>query len=106
VVRGQLARENQPRTLDHNARLHGMCRDISKHVVWAERKWDEETWKRIFLGAKFGQAVIPDPFGGGYPVVVNKRRSSRLTNAMIEELLGEIQAFGDEHSVPWSAVED
>jgi sugar phosphate isomerase/epimerase len=78
-----------------------MCRDIAKHVTWAGRKWSDEEWKRIFLGAKFGQAVVPCPLGGP-PLVVNKKRSSRLTNAHMEELLGEMDAFGAENEVPWS----
>lgn len=98
-------RENQQRTLDHNARFHSMVRDIARQVEWAGRKWDEESWKRLLLGAKFGQAVVPDPFGGEYPIVVNKKRSSRLTNAQMEELLGELEAFGAERGVDWSEDE-
>jgi sugar phosphate isomerase/epimerase len=94
----------EKRSLDHNARFHAMCRDIAKHVEWAGRKWSDEEWKRIFLGAKFGQAVVPCPLGGG-PVVVNKRRSSRLTNEHMEELLGEMEAFGAEHGVEWTSDE-
>lgn len=96
------ASKNQRRTLDHNARFHRMCRDFAAQVTWADRKWSDEEWKRIFLGAKFGQAVVQDPFGGGYPVVVNKERSSKLTNAQMEELIGEMQAFGDENGIDWS----
>jgi sugar phosphate isomerase/epimerase len=94
-------RENQQRTLDHNARFHSMCRDIAKHVVWGGRKWADEEWKRLMLGAKFGQPVVQSPFGCGF-VVVNAKRSRELTNAEMEELLGEMQAFGDEHGVDWS----
>jgi hypothetical protein len=96
-----LRKPDEPRTLDHNARFHAMCRDIAKYVVWAGRKWSEEDWKRIFLGAKFGQAVVPCPLGGP-PLVVNKRRSSMLTNEHMEDLLGEMEAFGSEHEVEWS----
>lgn len=97
-----MLRGDTSRTLDHNARFHRMCRDIAKSVEWAGRKWTDEDWKRIFLGAKFGQAVVPDPLENGYPVVVNKLRSSRLTNAQMEELLGEMEAFGALHEVDWT----
>lgn len=99
------ARENQRRTLDHNARFHAMCRDIANHVEWAGSKWNDEDWKRLFLGAKFGQPVVPNPFGKGI-VVVNAKRSRELTNAEMEELIGEMQAFGDEHGVDWSYEDD
>lgn len=101
----QSARENQRRTLDHNARFHSMCRDIAKHVEWAGRKWSDEDFKRLFLGAKFGQPIVPNPFAHGI-CVMNAKRSRDLTNGEMEELLNEIQAFGDEHGVPWSENDD
>lgn len=94
-------RENQQRTTEHNARFHSMCRDIARKVAWAGRMWVDEDWKRLFLGAKFGQPIVPNPFGHGI-VVVNNKRSRELTNAEMEELLGEMRAFGDEHGVDWS----
>lgn len=96
-----MRKPDEIRSNDHNARFHAMCRDVAKKVVWADHKWSEEAWKRIFLGAKFGQAVVPCPFGGP-PIVVNKRRSSKLTNEHMSELLGEMEAFGSEHGVEWS----
>ena len=95
------ARENQQRTLDHNARFHSMCRDIARRVKWAGQSGSDEDWKRLFLGAKFGQPVVPNPFGHGI-VLMNAKRSRDLTNAEMEELIGEMQAFGDEHGVDWS----
>lgn len=96
------ARENQKRTTDHNARFHAMCRDIARKVPWAGRMWADEDWKRLFLGAKFGQPIVPNPFGHGI-TVMNAKRSRDLTNAEMEELLGEMEAFGNEHEVDWSA---
>jgi hypothetical protein len=95
-------REAQPRTLDHNARFHRMCRDIAKHVEWAGRKWTDEEWKRLLLAAKFGQQVVPDPLGGPGFLVMNTKRSRTLTNAEMEEMLGEMEAFGAMHEVDWS----
>lgn len=95
------ARENQQRTLDHNARFHAMCRDVARHVAWSGRKWCDEDWKRLFLGAKFGQPIVPNPFADGI-CLMNAKRSRDLTNAEMEELIGEIQAFGDEHGVDWT----
>lgn len=95
-------RENQQRTLDHNARFHRMCRDFQRcRVKWGGRTWSDEDWKRLFLAAKFGQPLVPNPFTDGL-CVMNAKRSRDLTNAEMEELIGEIQAFGDEHAVDWS----
>jgi hypothetical protein len=100
------AHENQQRTLDHNARFHSMVRDISKQVQWAGEMLDAESWKRLLLAAKFGQKVVPNPLSGIGFVVMNERRSRSLTNAEMEEMLGEIEAFGALHEVDWSEDED
>lgn len=95
------ARENQRRTLDHNARFHAMCRDFARQMKWADREWADEDWKRLFLGAKFGQPIVQNPFAHGL-VVMNAKRSSELTNAEMEELIGEMEAFGNEQGITWS----
>lgn len=97
-------RENRPRTPDHNARFHRMCRDVANQMQWAGRTWDEEDWKRLFLGAKFGQPVVPSPFGHNV-CVMNAKRSRELSNGEMEDLIGEVQAFGDEHGIKWSEHE-
>lgn len=90
------------RTREHNARFHRMLRDIAKQVPWAGELLGEEDWKRLMLAAKFGQKVVPNPITGIGFVVMNERRSRSLTNGDMEEIIGEIQAFGDERSVKWS----
>lgn len=93
------------RTAAQNAKLHAMCRDFAEQMVYGGFKWGEEDWKRIFLGAKFGQSVVPDPFGHGL-VVVNKSRSSRLSVEKMAELIGEVEAFGNTNGIDWSEDED
>lgn len=89
------------RSGEQNKKWHAMVRDISKQVIWAGQKWGEEDWKRILLGAKFEQAVVPSPFGHGF-IVVNKKRSSHLTLEQFVELIGETEAFGVENGVEWT----
>lgn len=93
------------RTNEQNAKLHAMCRDIARQLEWAGRKWTEEDWKRILLGAKFGQSFVPSPFGHSV-VMVNDRRSSHLNIEQFAEFLGEIEAFGAENGVDWSDDEN
>lgn len=95
-------RENEIRSTDHNARFHAMVRDIARQLDWAGEKLGEEDWKRLLLAAKFGQKVVPNPLTGIGFVVMNERRSRSLTNAEMEELLGELEAFGAERGVDWS----
>jgi hypothetical protein len=93
------------RTAEQNAKLHAMCRDFAKQMKYGGFLWSEEDWKRIFLGAKFGQAVVPDPFGHGL-VVVNKKRSSKLDMEQMAELIGEVEAFGVQNGIEWTDDED
>lgn len=93
------------RTREHNARFHRMVRDIAKQVPWAGERLGEEDWKRLMLAAKYGQKVVPNPLTGIGFVVMNVERSRNLKNFQMEELIGEMQAFGDEQGVKWSEEE-
>lgn len=94
------------RDANHNARFHAMVRDIAKQVEWAGEHLGEEDWKRLLLAAKFGQKVVPNPLTGIGFVVMNERRSRSLTNEEMEEMLGELEAFGAEREVDWSQDDD
>lgn len=93
------------RTAEQNAKFHAMCRDFAKQMPYGGFMWGEEDWKRIFLGAKFGQSVVPDPFGHGL-VVVNRSRSSKLSMEQMAELIGEVEAFGVQNEIKWTDDED
>jgi hypothetical protein len=73
-------------------------------MKWDGREWSDEDWKRLFLGAKFGQPVVSNPFGHGI-VVMNAKRSRDLTNAEMEELIGEMLALGNTNGIDWSENE-
>lgn len=90
------------RSQEQNAKLHAMCRDIAKQLLFDGERFDEETWKRIFLAAKFGQKVMKNPFTGQGVIVVNAKRSRGLSIEDFAELLGEIEAFGAERGVDWT----
>jgi hypothetical protein len=83
-----------------------MVRDIARQVTWAGETLGEEDWKRLVLAAKHGQKVVPNPLTGIGFVVMNLKRSRNLTNAEMEELLGELEAFGAERGVEWTDDED
>ena len=92
------------RTANQNDKFHAMCRDFAKQLRWGGFQWSEEDWKRIFLGAKFGQSVVEDPFNHGL-VVVNKARSRSLSIEQMTELIGEVEAFGVSQGIEWSEDE-
>ena len=89
------------RSLEQNDKLHAMCRDLSRQLEWAGRRWSETDWKAIVLGGMFGQHFVPNPFGHSI-VMVNNKRSSKLDVEKFSELLGELEAFGIENGVRWS----
>lgn len=89
------------RNRDQDAKFHAMVRDIANQLTWAGSRWSEEDWKRLFLGAKFGQPIVPSPFGHGI-CVMNAKRVRDLSIADMAELIGEIEAFGNGHEVQWT----
>lgn len=92
------------RTQEQNEKFHAMVRDISRQVKWADEWLDEEQWKRLILGAAYGQLVVPNPFGEGL-VVVNRCVSRKLNKPTMSELIEQMYAFGAERGVIWSEHE-
>jgi hypothetical protein len=93
------------RTRLQNRKFHAMVRDIARQVKWAGEFIAEEDFKRIFLAAKYGQRVVPNPFGIGF-VVMNSKRSRDLTLEAMAEFITELQVFGDEQGVNWTDEDD
>lgn len=91
----------QKQSDEQRKKFHAMLRDISRQVKWADLFWSEEDWKKLVLGAKFGQTVGPNPFGHGL-LVMNRRSSSSLLKMEYSDLIAELQALGDENGVAWS----
>lgn len=92
------------RNQEQNAKFHAMCRDIANQLAWNGSRWSEEDWKRLFLGAKFGQPVVPNPFKHGI-CFMNAQRSRDLSMEQMAELIGEVEAFGNSNGVEWSEEE-
>lgn len=82
-----------------------MVRDIARQVEWAGARMNEEAWKRVFLAAKYGQEIVPNPFTGIGMIVVNTKRSRDLSLEEMSEFLLEIEAFGANQGVDWSEDE-
>lgn len=97
-----MSREDEIRSPEQNRKFHAMVRDIAAQVEWAGDFMDEEDWKRLFLAAQYGQKVVPNPLDPQAKfIVVNTRRSRGLVVPEMADLIGEIQAFGDERGVRW-----
>ena len=95
--------EPPKRTLDQNAKLWAMLTDIS--VAKPEgRKHTPDDWKAIFMNAcgwevQFVEGLDGRPFPRGF-------RSSQMSKAQMADLINFIQAYGDQHGVRWSDMQE
>lgn len=84
------------RTLEQNSKLHVLIQEISQKVVWAGKKQEVETWKRLLTAAWLrarGEPVEMLPAIDGYGVDVVFRPTSKLTVEEMSELIEYIQAW-------------
>ena len=85
-----------------NRMLHAMLDYISKHVEWAGRKRDAETWKRLLVAAWLrarGESIEVLPALDGHGVDVVFRRTSSLTRKECAELIEFIFAWGAQQGI-------
>lgn len=90
------------RTLEQNSKLHVLIQEISQKVVWAGKKQEVETWKRLLTAAWLrarGEPVEMLPAIDGYGVDVVFRPTSKLTVEEMSELIEYIQAWAVEQGI-------
>lgn len=95
----------ETRSTRQNALLHSRIGDIAKHIQWAGKKRDTDTWKRLLTAAWLrarGESVELLPAIDGHGVDVVFRLTSTLTVAECVELSDYILAWGDGNGVQWS----
>ena len=88
------------RTLDQNAKLWAMLSDIARARPEG-RAMPPEVWKAAFMSA-LGHEITWQPGIEGAPPFPVGFRTSRLSKAMMGELLTFVAAYGDRHGVAWS----
>lgn len=79
-----------------NAALHSKLAEIAQTRLWAGKRWDIETWKRLLTAAwcraEGEQAVmLPAIDGAGVDIVF--RRTSSMTQREVSSLLEFIEAW-------------
>jgi hypothetical protein len=92
------------RTLEQNAKLWAMLRDIASQVPWEVDgeiiKIDDEAWKDIFTVALRGHQRVARGLHGG--LVSLGLSTSKMNKREFSDLIELIYAFGAEHEVRWS----
>jgi hypothetical protein len=98
---GYVVKAHPPtRSLEANAALWAMLKDISKQVVWHGRKLDADSWKHIFSSSLRKQDVVPNLDGTGF--VVMGVSTSSMSKREMSDLLELISAFGSQHDVKFN----
>jgi hypothetical protein len=91
------------RSLDQNARLWAMLKDVSHQVSWHGRKLSSTDWKHIFSSSLKKMDVVPNLENNGF-VILGLSTSNMNIKEMID-LQELISAFGIEHNVEWSSYD-
>ena len=87
------------RTAEQNKLMWAALGDLSKQVIWYERKLTPENWKDVLSAALVRADIVPGIDGG---FVVLGQRTSKMTKEQFGELIDLIYAFGSNHGVHWS----
>ena len=87
------------RTVEQNKLMWAALGDLSKQVIWYERKLTSENWKDVLSAALVRADIVPGIDGG---FVVLGQRTSKMTKEQFGELIDLIYAFGSNHGVNWS----
>lgn len=94
--------EAKTRSIQANARMWCMLRDISKQVDWHGQKLADTEWKDVFTACLKRQKVVPG-IDGGFVVLGTSTR--KMTVAEMAELMTLMEAFGAQHDVKFTAPE-
>lgn len=87
------------RSLEQNAKLHAMLRDIARAKPMGWNK-DIETWKAIMLRSLGHEIRFEfDIYGNAFPLGL---KTSKLSVKRIGELIEFMYAFGAEQGITWS----
>ena len=84
------------RNSDINAALHAKLGEIAKARIWAGRRWDIETWKRLLVAAwsrATGQPLVMLPALDGAGVDIVFTRTSSMSLREMHDLLGFVEAW-------------
>jgi hypothetical protein len=79
-----------------NAALHAKLTEIARSRMWAGKRWDVETWKRLLVAAwsrATGQPLVMLPALDGAGVDIVFRRTAAMTQREVSDLLTFIEAW-------------
>jgi len=100
-------RSEKTRSLDQNARLWAMLRDISEQLEWPVdgrmQKLSDSEWKDILTAGLYKEQKVAQGINGGF--VMLGRSTRKMTVREMKELMDFADWFGAEKGVKFSAPE-
>lgn len=95
------------RTVEKNAHLHAVLGAISTQIQWHGQWLDIETWKRLMVAAferEKGNSVEMYPALDGQGIDIVYRRTSRMSQEEIREVIHFAEAWAIDHGVELKAA--
>lgn len=96
------------RSVEKNAHLHAVLSEIAQQKQWAGQWLDIEAWKRLMVAAferEKGNQVSVYPALDGHGIDVVYRRTSRMTEEEIRELIHFAESWALDQGVKLKELE-
>lgn len=90
------------RTIEQNRMLHSILNDLSKQVLWFDRRLTPEGWKHLLSGHLAGVDLVPNFDGTGFVSLTKGKPTSSMTRKEMSAMFELAWAFGSERGVQWS----
>ena len=95
-----------PRRTDAaSARMHAMCGDLSKQVLWCGARLSTEDWKRVATAMLKKDRFIRDVNDEGQPgngLIVIGAATREMSGKQLSEIIEWLSWFGAKNGVVWS----
>ena len=92
--------QEQTRTLDQNAKLWPMLRDLSEQIEWHGHTLSPDEWKDFATATLKQQTIVPDIDGTGFIAVGG--HTSNMTKRQFSDLIEILYMIGARVGVGWS----
>lgn len=95
------------RSLEQNAHMHGLAKDLSEQVPWCGQTLSVDDWKRFGTAKLKKDRIVFDCDDKGQPspnagLVVLGKSTSKMTVKELGELITWFEWMGAQHGVKWT----
>lgn len=95
------------RSLEQNALMHGMAKDLSDQVPWCGQTLSVDDWKRFATARLKKDKIVFDCDDKGQPsphagLVVLGKSTAKMSVKELREVITWFEWFGAQHGVAWT----